>query len=520
MAIERITWRDEEIAPIMVNGAADHSPRYDILNRSNQVIIPQAKLALRNAVRVQGTSHCAENMNRLLQRADFESSFFYHPESPAPRVNFPQGYTGAGWRRLPDLPVDAGVRPLVFVRGDRVFATMGRVNEPVGSGADVHLTQNVAYYDIGAERWGHVTVNRNRSFANGPVPVSGGMGPNDMRGGIADWRVIGNQLFVVMRNLFPASANRPAEAWIDVLNLDTLVWTNGSVNIWPAGILTIGAALLAPDGQSAIFFGRNGVQGNHHIDSITQTSTAPVSTGMLPTIGGASNFAAVAATMLNDQYVIFIVAFGMMVFRSANLVNWSMTSAPPVGTHGLWRAIGSMRDRVAYAVAHQADPNLRFHDFAGVPSAINIGADVHWRYAATSGDFLAYMRGTTQGQGIDAAFETSRQWEMFDATTNTRTALPDAPEALDGYGFGAREDMLLMAINGRRAYMGRFGIAASGVRVGYLPRGLSIAASSEVFLVNERRTRVVSARRWVRADEDYMVCVGGRAACFGQIANV
>ena len=126
MPIEKLIWRDEELAPVQTAAGADYGPRYSIIGREGQIVAEGAKLALLSEVVVAGTLHNADNMNSLLQKCDAVGSFYYEPLANEMLYDFAKPGLAADWRALPPCPADIGQDAVTGFYKGKIYVTMGR----------------------------------------------------------------------------------------------------------------------------------------------------------------------------------------------------------------------------------------------------------------------------------------------------------------------------------------------------------------------------------------------------------
>ena len=493
MAIEKIIWRDEELAPITIAGQQDFAPRYDIVDRDNRVVAQSAKIKLVNEVVVQGTRHNAENMNTLLQKCDAQGSFFYRPmeglKPPLHSFTHPAQATSWSWSALPPCPVDVGTNPVCFAHGGKWFVTLGRMDEYNG------LTYNIAVFDPAAMTW--------------DVKLHDSHKPINL-GGIEDFEVFGNRLFVTGKDWNGTTA---ATAWLDSLNLDNLSWNFGNTVTWPAAVRTIGPMALADEGERAIVAARDGIGAiGVAVDRFTSTHGSPSPAGMLPNINGQHPPVPVGVVRFNNLHVITMPIREML--HSANLSAWTVTGTHPAISDGHLLPVGADANHAVFVATKDGISNFFRMDRDFGVTRHDMSQALNCKTVVRGGSRYFHMLSAHADK-----WEPTANWGVFDAASGETTTLPPAPELLTDYGLAATETMIFAA-KGNRAYIGRYGAISTGVVLGAVFKGLSVSATRDVFLVNNRRTLTVSANAWHKADDDYLVCTTPEAAVFGQIVNI
>ena len=488
MAIERIIWRDEELAPIVVAGREDFEPRYDIVERSGRAVAEGARINLVNEVTVPGTRHNAENMNALLQKCDAQGSFYYRPMGAAPLHNFPQAAQTSSWTALPPCPVDVGTNPVCFIHGGKCYVTLGRIAEYNG------LTYTVAVFDPATMTW--------------DVREHGGHKPVNL-GGIEDFEVYGNRLFVAGKDWNNATA---ATAWLDSLNLDDLSWTFGSTVTWAAQVLTIGPIALAEEGTRPIVVARNGGSTSGvMVDRFTATATAPTPVGVLANINDAISPVPSSVVRFNNQH--FTTMPIRMMLRSANAAAFVNTGTHPSIASGHLLPVGADDDHAVFVATE--DGNHRFYrmDKEFGFTYHDMQRPLHQKSVVRGGSRYYHMRSANGDSWVPSV-----DWGVFDAATGQIIQMPTAPEVLEGYGLAATDSMVFAA-KGKKAYLGHIAMVNQGVVLGKVFKGLSVSATRDVFLVNNNRATVAKAGAWHKADDDCLVCAVPGVAVFGQIVN-
>jgi hypothetical protein len=488
VAIERIIWRDEELAPMMIEGREDFTPRYDIVDRDMNFVARGAKLGLINAVTQEGTRHNAENMNKLLQKCDAQGSFFYRPMGQVPLHNFAHAVQASSWTALPPCPVDMGENPVCIMHGGKCIVTLGHMDEYNG------LTYNIAVFDPAVMAW--------------DVKLHEGRKPLNL-GGIEDFGVHGGRLFVTGKDWDNVNS---ATAWLDNLNLDDLSWRLGETVTWPAGVRTLGPIVLAEEGTRPIVFARDGIAPfGTMVDRFTAESKEPTPVGLLPMVNGLHPPVPSGAVNFADAHIITMPV--RMLFRTQNFMAWQPAGAHPEMSGGHLLPVGADENHAVFTATQQRgntffrmdrDFNITGHE---MPRALNSRAVVRG-----GSRYFHMLSASAQG------WAPSRQWGVFDAATGQSAALPDAPEVLTDYGLAAAQDMVFAA-KGDRAYLAQFGAVTQGVVLGTVFKGMSVSATRDVFLANDRRTIVAGAGAWHKADDDYLICAAPEAAVFGQIVN-
>jgi len=478
MAIERIDWKDEQLAPMMIDGQEDYAPRYDIVDATGAVVSKAARLNLLNRVLVEGTRHNAQNMSKLMQKADAVGSFNYRPMGRAVLHDFSHAVPVSSWARLPDCPVDLGENPVCVEYGGRWFVTLGRLAQYNG------LTYDIAVYDPAAAAWDIMRQDR------APRPVN--------LGGVQDARVVGTRLVVAAKDWDKVNN---ATAWVDTLDLENLTWQPGPTARWPGEVRTIGPVAVDPCGTRAIAMGRDGAgsMGNW-VDRFDGNASSLMPSGMLPMIDG--------QVMIPEHCIVFgtdyIACFASgVVQRTANLFAWAQVAMPG----GNFVPIGADENHAVFMANHaiiRMDRNNGISEFAA-------GGVINPQMAVRAQDSgLYYYAQAGQNAG----------WARFDSATGNVETLPDAPVKLaNDYGLAAAGG-LVFAAKGCVAYLGRFGEISRGVVIGRVFKGLSVSATGDVYLVNDKRTVVVQPGGWHAADDDYLICAAPEAAVFGQIVNI
>ena len=487
MGIDGIVWRDEELMPVETAGGADYEPRYSILDREGRVVVEGAKLRLSNQVRVAGTSHNADNMNMLMQKGDCVGSFFYRPLGDVRMHKFAHEVQAGSWHELPQCPVDLGRDAVAVCFEGKYYVTLGRVGDI--------LKHDVAIYDIGEMSWEIREAERGRDVN---------------LGGVEDHRVVGDKLFVVCKDYNGTAA---ATAWIDCLDLKELTWTYGSVNTWPAHIRSIGPLRLLTDGTGGISAGRDGSQGNNMLERFTAATTAPALGGMLPFVNNAGLYVPAGFSIFNGQHV--LNTFTGEIFRATTLMGW-VAIAHPAATRHLMPVTVSGGEAGAGLIygCGAGNSNIFCLNSNFQFSVHNTGGMLNFRMMAVFGGRCYFMR-----SGQTGAWEPSVNWGMFDIGTGAIADLPNAPETLGGFALCA-SDRGLFAVKGNRAFLGHFEVMSEGVMLGRIFKGLSVAATGNVFLCNEKRTVVVEQGGWHEADDDYVICAAPGMQIFGQVANI
>ena len=494
MAIEKIIWRDEELAPITVAGRQDFAPRYDIVDRDGGVVAAGAKINLVNEVVVQGTRHNAENMNVLMQKCDALGSFFYRPmgerlKLPLHSFPHPAQATSWSWSALPPCPVDVGTNPVCFAHGGKWHVTLGRIGEYNG------LTYNIAVFDPVVKKWDVKTHNSHKSIN---------------LGSIEDFEVFGNSLFVTGKDWDGTTA---ATAWLDSLNLDDLSWTFGNTVTWPAAVRTIGPLALADEGERAVVVARDGVGAiGVAVDRFTPGHGSPAPAGMLPNINGAHPPVPVGVVRFNNLHVITMPIREML--HSANLSNWTVTGTHPDISGGYLLPVGADAHHAVFVATQDGISNFFRMDRDFGVTRHDMSRALNRKAVVRGGSRYFHMLSAHADR-----WEPTMDWGVFDAANGETIILPPAPEVLTDYGLAATESMVFAA-RGNRAYIGRYDAISAGVVLGAVFKGLSVSATKDVFLVNDRRTVTVSANAWHEADDDYLVCATPEAAVFGQIVNI
>ena len=490
MAINKIIWRDEELAPITDGqGGQDFSPRYNITDRSGRMVAENAKINLLNPVTVQGTRHDAENMNCLVQKCDAQGSFYYRPMAQAPLYNFPHAAQASSWTALPPCPVDMGTNPICFEHKGKYFVTLGHIAEYDG------LTYNIAMLDPATMAW-DVKIYDNHK------PVS--------LGKIEDFGIFGGKLFVAGKDWDNIA---PATAWLDELDLDDLSWTFGTTVTWPSNFRTIGPVALADEGTRAIAAARDGVDVfGQVIDRFTATDKEPTPIALLPLMNGAGPPVPSAVVRFNNLHVLTMPI--RLIYQSANQTNWTNTNTHPAIANGHLLPVGADADYVVFVATQDGSSNFYRMDKEFKVTSHNMSCMLNKRSVVRGGSRYFHMRSAQTN-----AWEPTTQWSVFDAATGITTALPPAPEVLTDYGLAATPSTVFAA-KGGTAYLGHFGTVASGVVLGTVFKGLSVSATRDVFLVNSHRTIAAGANTWHKADDDYLICASPEMAVFGQIINI
>jgi len=489
MAIEKMVWRDEELASVMVAGKEDYAPRYDIVDRGGRVVAEGARINLINGVTVAGTPHNAENMNELLQKCDAQGSFFYRPLADAPLYRFAHAAQASSWAALPPCPVDMGTNPVCFMHGGKWHVTLGYLAEYNG------LTYNIAVFDPDAMTW--------------DVRTHGGYRPVNL-GGIEDFGVFGNRLFVAGKDWDNA---RPAMAWLDSLNLEDLTWTKGSTVTWPADVLTIGPIALADEGTRPVVLSRNGVgsMGNL-VDRFTATATAPQPQGVLPNINGVLPPVPAGVVRFGNTHVMTMP--NRTMHHSANTLVWTNIAAHPAIANGHLLPVGADENHAVFVATQGGNSFFYRMDREFGVTNHNMSRALNQRVVVRGGSRYYHMR-----SGQASVWEPTVNWAVFDAATGATTFLPPAPEVLTDYGLAAT-DSHLFAIKGNVAYLGHFGTVDRGIVLGAGFKGLSVSATRDVFLVNHSRTIVAEAGAWHKLDDDYLICTVPEVTVFGQVVNI
>ena len=488
MAIDRLVWRDEELGAVTAAGAEDFAPRYDILDRDGRAVARGARLNLVNEVRVEGTRHNAENMNALVQKCDAQGSFFYRPFAGVAMHSFPHAGQASSWVELPPVPVDVGENPICVVHDGKCHVTLGCMAEYNG------LTYTVAVLNLGAMTWDVRHSDRRK-----PLNL----------GGIEDFGVFDGRLCVVGKDWDNVTA---ATAWMDALDLDNLEWEHGVTCRWAENVHTIGPIGLE-DGASAIVAGRDGVGTmGAVVDRITMTSAAPLPVGLFPSVNNAQP--PVPSGVVDFAGQCFVTMPIRVMLGSANFMLWVNNPAHPDLASGHLVPVGADDEYAVFVAMQDGASNLFRMDVGRGITMHDMGRRLN-REAVVRGGSRYFCMLSARAD----VFVPSADWAVFDATTGQVVALPSAPEVFDGYGLAATESMVFAA-RGNKAFLGNFGVVTQGVAVGYVFKGLSVSATQDVFLVNDRRTvRVSAGKEWFLVDDDYLVCVAGDFGVFGQIVN-
>ena len=484
MALEKLIWRDEELAAVDGADGADHGARYDITDRAGNSIARGAKINLVNDVNVAGTLHDAANMNMLAQKCDAVGSFYYSPTQNMPLHSLPQTVSASSWRALPPCPVNMGQNPAVGFYDGKYFVTLGQQGNT--------LSYDVAVFDVAENAWQIFPSGRTRGLN---------------LGGIQDFRVIDGRLLVAGKDWDNIG---PPTAWLDAFDLESLTWAFGSTTHWPVGMVRLGAVCIADDGAHAIIAGRisaNPAQVLTQIDRITQTSTAPISSGQLPFIGG--TFSAAMGIGTFDGGHVLTTHDGQVLF-SAALSGW--TAAAQSGT-----AAGILRPIRGNATTLAADaPNTNLFNLNAdrQVAAFNAGRVVNGQMMAAFGNYCYFMRSAATNVWLP-----TNQWGIFDATSGTVIRLADAPRDLSGFGLCAAPGALFAAAD-NTAFLCNNSQTASGVVLAHVYKGLSISAGASIVLTNESRAMALAPGVWHVADDDYLVCAVPDVPVFGHIANI
>jgi len=447
-----------------------------------------AEIKLVNEVRVAGTHHNADNMNMLLQKGDAQGSFYYRPLAGVPRYSFPHGVEASSWVAMPPCPVDMGENPVVATHGGKWYVTLGRLGEYNS------LTYDVAIFDMATMAWEVVASDSRKTVS---------------LGGIDDFRVIGNRLFVAGRDWDGA---RPATAWLDSFNLDDLSWTFGTTVTWPAGTLVIGPVSLSHEGVNPIVAARDGVPPDgRFIDRFTATATAPAATGILPNINQNINYRLASIAPFGDAHV--ITTPDRHIFWSRNLLGWVPMVHPSIG-NGHLLPVGSHGNHLVYVATEFGSNHFFRYNEDYALANFNAGRALNQKAVVQGGSRYFHMRSAHA-----SLWQPSVEWGVFEADTGMMRQLPPSPEILEGFGLGATENTVF-AVKGNVAYLGHFEMMTQGVVLGNAFKGLSVSATRDVYLVNDRRTVVVKAGAWHVADDDYIICAAPEMAVFGQVANI
>jgi len=493
MAIERIIWRDEELAPIVVAGEEDFSPRYDIVERGGRVVAQAAKLNLVNEVAVAGTRHDATNMNGLVQKSDAVGSFFYRPMASAvPLHNFPHVVQASSWTSLPPCPVDIGENPVCFEYDGKWHVTLGRMAEYNG------LTYDIAIFDPATMEWDAMLHGGHKSVSAG--------------GRIEDFGVYGNRLFVAGKDENDTTA---ATAWLDSLNLDDMSWTFGTTVTWAANVHSIGPIALAEQGTRPVVVGRDGIGTlGIAIDRFTATATAPGPLGLLPFVDGANPTVPVSVSRFGDSHICTFSTRHFLRNGNPTLAQWVNVNTHPPITSGHLLPVGADENFAVFVATQDGNSSFyRMDDDFGV-TAHDMGCVLNQKSVVRGGSRYFHMRSANTD-----IWEPSADWAVFDVTTGTAVSMPPAPEVLENYGLVATENMIFAA-KGNKAYIGYLDTVNQGVALGTVFKGLSVSATRDVFLVNDHRAITVASGVWHQADDDYLVCATPGVPLFGQIANI
>ena len=482
--IEKIIWRDEVLAPFNPANAFDTEPRYNIIDKNGKIVSEAARINLLNVLETAGTALNAENMNQLMQKCDAVGSFYYKPGLNETLYDFEHVYNQNEWFTCAAPPASLGKDAVVVYYGGKFYVTLGKM-------ADGRINYDVAIYNPDKNEW------QISFFENAQLPLYGVL---------EDFRLINGILYVAIKS----TNDELVLAWLNEFDLEKLVWNLGETNSWPKDVSALGPFCISSDGDCVFVAGQKSGEFNWCFFSY---ESKPKQNGAL----SESIIEPVSLVLLGKGFV--ITTKSRQMFYSENFEDWRGLSHPNLSVQNGY-LIPVKSDYLSHNhgvlyVSSMSNMNTVFYLNNDLNITIfNVIQAVNPKLMTKGGNNYYYPVSL-----LPNAWMIMRNFHSLSIETGNITMLSNSPENLTDYALGATEGMVL-AVTNQQAILGRFSVVKSGVVVGKIFRGLSLAVTLDVFLVNERRTLFVHKGSWRRADDDYLICVKPENAVFGQIVNI